>query len=708
MVSHEPTSDLQVVANVLELLKSKRLDETEFHVSGSQIAKALPRAVCLDLIKPFFQNSTATFCTINVFLSILSNQLRAFAQSPFFRERNLRFMIGGTETGARNTVRSDCVKSLIKVSREFCQAEEVRRKQHNTLGHHSTLDCSLSQISNLVSWEDSNHLLMIFQRQTGSVSFIYRDPAKVDAGIRQLMQSQRCDPSKDWAKQDHSVLVQELDKICGVTNTLESSYVVTADNLLKMCLILMRIDSGLPVVIMGETGCGKTSLVKYLAQKRDALFEVKNLHAGVSESDLCNFIEHCELEVDKLQKPIWVFLDEINACDHLGLIADLMCHRRLMGRRINSMLVLIAACNPYRWRRKLPLTAGLDAKMAPKLETDRTSRLVYRVHPLPETLLEYIWDFGSLNAIDEGRYIESMLRPIECPRHFTAFCSLVRASQEFMRTETQEECSVSLRDVRRVVKLVLWFKEHRPSSKTNSSNTKWMEACVLALLHNYHARLPNSELRRKYRDIVARCLRSHDAGLFPSEESIHNFLVDEQLRYLTEMQIDPGTARNEALRENIFVVLVSILNCIPVFLVGKPGCSKSLSMQLIETSLRGADSLNPFFKSLPAIFQISYQGSESSTSDGILRVFEKAHSYKENNQQGVIPLVLLDEVGLAEISPFNPLKVLHSLLEPDTPDQEQVSRIPAVIESSVAVVPCMSARLLPLLAFQTGLLMPPR
>ena len=31
----------------------------------------------------------------------------------------------------------------------------------------------------------------------------------------------------------------------------------------------------------------------------------------------------------------------------------------------------------------------------------------------------------------------------------------------------------------------------------------------------------------------------------------------------------------------------------------------------------------------------------------------------------MIPVVLLDEVGLAEISRHNPLKVLHSLLEPD-------------------------------------------
>jgi hypothetical protein len=53
---------------------------------------------------------------------------------------------------------------------------------------------------------------------------------------------------------------------------------------------------------------------------------------------------------------------------------------------------------------------------------------------------------------------------------------------------------------------------------------------------------------------------------------------------------------------------------------------------------------------------ISYQGSESSTSEGILKSFEKASSYGRGNA-AVTPVLLLDEVGLAELSPHNPLKV---------------------------------------------------
>ena len=35
----------------------------------------------------------------------------------------------------------------------------------------------------------------------------------------------------------------------------------------------------------------------------------------------------------------------------------------------------------------------------------------------------------------------------------------------------------------------------------------------------------------------------------------------------------------------------------------------------------------------------------------------------------MIPVVLLDEVGLAEISKYNPLKVLHGLIEPPYPKE---------------------------------------
>ena len=57
------------------------------------------------------------------------------------------------------------------------------------------------------------------------------------------------------------------------------------DNYFKMVLINMRAHTKIPIVIMGETGCGKTALVnffvKYILKEE---FEVFNFHAGITQA----------------------------------------------------------------------------------------------------------------------------------------------------------------------------------------------------------------------------------------------------------------------------------------------------------------------------------------------------------------------------------------------------------------------------------------
>lgn len=60
-------------------------------------------------------------------------------------------------------------------------------------------------------------------------------------------------------------------------------YSFTLDNFFKMCLIIQRMRSELPIVLMGESGVGKTALVKFLATSifTDE-FICFNVHAGVN------------------------------------------------------------------------------------------------------------------------------------------------------------------------------------------------------------------------------------------------------------------------------------------------------------------------------------------------------------------------------------------------------------------------------------------
>jgi len=50
---------------------------------------------------------------------------------------------------------------------------------------------------------------------------------------------------------------------------IAKDYVFTVDNFIKMCLILIRLRARIPVIMMGETGCGKTSLIKKLSERCD-------------------------------------------------------------------------------------------------------------------------------------------------------------------------------------------------------------------------------------------------------------------------------------------------------------------------------------------------------------------------------------------------------------------------------------------------------
>ena len=70
-------------------------------------------------------------------------------------------------------------------------------------------------------------------------------------------------------KLDQNQLKTKLERIVR-TNVKRSddtaanqSYVLTADNVLKMVLVIQRVRAGIPVIVMGETGCGKTSLIRY-------------------------------------------------------------------------------------------------------------------------------------------------------------------------------------------------------------------------------------------------------------------------------------------------------------------------------------------------------------------------------------------------------------------------------------------------------------
>eukprot|EP00795_Rhopilema_esculentum_P010371 gene10371-19073_t len=144
--------------------------------------------------------------------------------------------------------------------------------------------------------------------------------------------------------------------------------------------------------------------------------------------------------------------------------------------------------------------------------------------------------------------------------------------------------------------------------------------------------------------------------------------------FLDELQLGENIAKNTALSENIFMMVVCIELRIPLFVVGKPGSSKSLAKTIIQDNMQGKLSHSDLFKTFKQILMCSYQCSPLSTADGIIATFRQCSRFQEGKELDTFAsVVVLDEVGLAEDSPRMPLKALHPLLEDGTDGSEDLT-----------------------------------
>ncbi|RIA83496.1 hypothetical protein C1645_880465, partial [Glomus cerebriforme] len=649
IVSQEINSPVQIVCHYLKALNEKtEINEKDIHlksVNGISDLQPLPADECRKLINQyFFQKNKAkeitSFRFIEIFINVFADQLAKLSISSFYKVGDYKLMM------EENHIHSTLVQTLLNVSKDFatkCIATKASQKENI-----STSTDDENAPGTIVQWDDSNHMLVFFL--SNSICALYREKKKVPQNVKTLLQSQYIGDKKlwdldDYHKMDSKALLSTLENIVRKTThkIKYPQYALSVDNLIKMALIFLRAHANIPVIICGGVGCGKSSLIGFLSKVVEVEFLALNLHAGVTEDMILQFMEDSQAVAKKGE--VWLFFDEINTCNHIGLLANLIAHRMLDGKPIHHNIRLFAACNPYRIQPKV-------------LRFEEKSKLVYQVNPLPDQILDYVWDYGILKPMEERKYIEIMVNEQLNNLGHQVLSECLFMSQDFIR-KTEETYSVSLRDVKRAIKLVKFFinsLKDRPPIKTKvypgfSDITINIRSYILALGLCYQSRLYVQSLRKAYGERMGEIFRKYKFNV--DGEIISRIMREEQENYINRMQCPPNTAKNEALLENVLAMIVCILTKIPCFIIGESGSSKSLALKLICQNLRGVDSNDDYFRRLPQVYLIPYQVSSLSTS----------------------------EVGLTETNPSKPLKVLHSLLEPNYPETE-----PAV--SCVAISNC--------------------
>lgn len=191
-------------------------------------------------------------------------------------------------------------------------------------------------------------------------------------------------------------------------------------------------------------------------------------------------------------------------------------------------------------------------------------------------------------------------------------------------------------------------------------------AVMVSLGIVYYMRL-NQQFREQYRKKLDSKTR------LPNEVDFTKAFKSELDWFTNQLELPPGIAKTEALKENLFATIVCTVTHTPLILVGAPGSSKTLSFNLTIANLKGPESKLELFRNVKLFKSLDphfYQCSRRTTSIEIRTVFQRAINRQRTQAQYSLPIycvVFMDEAGLPEES-HESLKVLHYHL-----DRQEVS-----------------------------------
>ena len=292
---------IQIVANYLQAIDNQTILTIDLD------PKAFPnlnRQICSDLIKKYFlPEKNAEFITwtqLSIFTSIFYRLFTGFSRCGYFR----------VEFVPDSKVRLEIIQALLKSSNQFTSlsVENVRKQQRSV----ATTKQPIIFTDAIIRWDTIQPFTLILT-DTDDPLFVYKQPSDVPPKLIQYFklhlqaagqqhdltaaelfpdynkldhvqffmklaslskkyfnksicpkcygqfeyknaQCQVC-PSKDYLIRpvsfDHSDITEFQTFIA---KQIQNEYILTADNFVKMLLVYMRVQAGIPVLIMGETG----------------------------------------------------------------------------------------------------------------------------------------------------------------------------------------------------------------------------------------------------------------------------------------------------------------------------------------------------------------------------------------------------------------------------------------------------------------------
>ena len=460
------------------------------------------------------------------FVKILSLQFKKFTNS-YFLNYEAACDLGKGEIIEK--ARINIIRNFIELTKVFSRSpfdtilvrqDESRKlfgKYDDSQAKKDGILALANEVQDVFSFNDIKPSLVFFNQDGESFSIISNNDKndsdyesllelwnsgnpKIE-NIEQFKQKKYFNDLIDYKRLNHEQFIEQIKILFSIDKMNkqqlidlcieQGNYIFTSDNFIKMVRILLNVEAKIPVILMGETGVGKTKLLDMLTILYGKGEKIRNwkklqIHAGTTDKKIVEFLDQVSNEYERENKKglMWIFFDEINTCNSLGLITEIMCNRTYLGKKINENFIFFGACNPYRILTKQMRESGL-VYYNMKENENKLNNLVYTVNPLPHALLNFVFDFGSLQQDDEKKYIISTIESLittfqnegiiididenELNNIKTEIVDSIKICQDFIR-EKYDRSSVSLREIRRFGIFFKYFIKYFKNQSTKKKN----------------------------------------------------------------------------------------------------------------------------------------------------------------------------------------------------------------------------------------------
>ena len=698
-------SNIQIVSNILKLFYENKIGKNTINLSSEAL---LSEEECQNILNKCFEdyNIGDNYYQKMMFVDFLAVQFKMFTECItllIFKDESNYNEKEEIISKARSKIISAIINSaMLAVSGPFNKLIDMQNKSFKEKINFSQIkyeNKNKNKDIDTINYDSIKGCLFFFNEDKQYFTIITNNPSNDDYDIFLSLNDIAKKKLIDYGNLTHEKYLEELRKIFNLPQELDikelakknDQYAFTRDNFIKMILIYYRIKSNIPVILMGETGCGKTSLIKMLSliiNKGKDKLKIININEGVTDKDIIKFIKKCQKEVtEELEKEkksneekIWILFDEINTCNSLGLISEIMIKKSIYGEKINDNFIFIGTCNPYRIINKKMKQCGLIYQKINNFKKDeninKTPELIYNVNPLPLCLINFIFNLGNLTEKDEKEYASSIIEfsfndfiksisrygitnidEEDIKKEKIRIVDMIIFSQNYLKNKFDNSLT-SIRDIKRFTIFYEWFLKHliidsKNKKEYQNNNKELFKDCLnLSIYFNYYLRISDLNLRKDFGQKI---------GLFLEKDFLEIPLIEE--KNITELLIDDKEiVLNRMIRENLLSLFICINTKEPIIIVGKPGSGKTLSINYLANSMKGDFSENNYFKRKDGLIIYRYQGTDKTTSEDIINIFKKVRNSKEYSLKN-IPIFLFEEMGVALKSKDNPLKILNYELE---------------------------------------------